>query len=147
MSNTAARPHSRPLSPFLSIWKWGAHMLVSILHRACGVAMATLGVLIFVWWLAALAAGPDSYTGFHNWVIAAGDDSGWAKAANVIAKLVGIGLTWTLFQHLANGIRHFVMDLGAGYELRANKASAVATMVFSVVATVALWAYILVRKQ
>ena len=26
----------RPLSPHLTIWKWGPHMLVSILHRATG---------------------------------------------------------------------------------------------------------------
>lgn len=146
MSRTAARPHSRPLSPHLSIWKWGAHMLVSILHRMCGVAMATGGVSIFVWWLAALAAGPDSYASFHNWVIA-GDGSSLTSVANVIAKLIAIGLTWTLFQHLANGVRHFVMDLGAGYELRFNKTSAVATIAFGIIATIVLWAYILIVRQ
>ena len=31
-----ARNAARPLSPHLTIWKWGPHMLVSILHRATG---------------------------------------------------------------------------------------------------------------
>ena len=29
---------NRPLSPHLQIWKWGPHMLVSILHRITGDA-------------------------------------------------------------------------------------------------------------
>ncbi|WP_438821293.1 succinate dehydrogenase, cytochrome b556 subunit, partial [Bacillus thuringiensis] len=32
----ATRP--RPLSPHLTIRRWGPHMVVSILHRATGVA-------------------------------------------------------------------------------------------------------------
>jgi succinate dehydrogenase/fumarate reductase cytochrome b subunit len=52
MSQTNARandrPQSRPLSPHLSIWKWGPHMLVSILHRACGVALATIAFSLTV---------------------------------------------------------------------------------------------------
>ena len=120
-------------------------MLVSILHRACGVTMATVGVLAFVWWLVALAAGPDAYATFHNWVVAS-DGTGGSRIVNVLARIVAIGLTWTLFQHLANGVRHFVMDLGAGYELRANKSGAMVTMVFAVAATALLWAYILVGR-
>ncbi len=142
MSRTAARAQSRPLSPHLSIWRWGPHMLVSILHRMCGVAMATVGVLVFVWWLAALAGGPDSYANFHYWVVVADDHGTIGVAANLVAKLVAIGLTWAFFQHFANGIRHFVMDLGAGFELRVNKAGAIATIVFSAVATIAIWAAI-----
>jgi succinate dehydrogenase / fumarate reductase cytochrome b subunit len=65
MSQSSARPQSRPLSPHLSIWKWGPHMLVSILHRICGVVLATVGTVMFVWWLAALAGGADSYASFH----------------------------------------------------------------------------------
>ncbi len=34
------------LSPHLTIWKWGPHMLVSILHRATGVALAIGGGIL-----------------------------------------------------------------------------------------------------
>jgi succinate dehydrogenase / fumarate reductase cytochrome b subunit len=44
---------------------------------------------------------------------------------------------------MASGIRHFVMDTGAGYELKRNKTGAMATMIFSVTATVLVWVYIL----
>jgi succinate dehydrogenase / fumarate reductase, cytochrome b subunit len=128
MSQSTARPKGRPLSPHLSIWKWGPHMLVSILHRMCGVALATLGTAIFVWWLAALAGGPESYASFHYWVAKETDGSALGLLANILAKITAIGLTWALFQHLANGVRHFVLDIG-----------------FSIVATLAVWAYVLTK--
>ena len=56
-----ARNPGRPLSPHLTIWKWGPHMLVSILHRATGVANAIGGGILLIWWLLALAGGEASY--------------------------------------------------------------------------------------
>ena len=55
--------------------------------------------------------------------------------------VVLIGLTWAFFQHLFSGIRHLVMDTGMGFELRANKAGAIATIVGSIAATALIWAY------
>ena len=140
-----SRTSARPLSPHLTIWKWGPHMLVSILHRMCGVALATVGTVVFVWWLAALAGGPDSYASFHYWIVAQTDGSTLGKAANIIAKIAAFGLTWAFFQHLANGIRHFILDIGAGYELKINRMGALATIAFSVTATAATWAYIVTK--
>ena len=149
MSQSTARPQSRPqnrpLSPHLTIWKWGPHMLVSILHRVCGVALATVGTVVFVWWLAALAGGAESYASFHYWIVEATDGSTLGAAANVLAKIAAVGLTWAFFQHLANGIRHFFLDIGAGYELRVNRMGAMATIAFSVTATVVVWAYIVTK--
>ena len=58
-----------------------------------------------------------------------------------------IGLTWAFFQHLFSGLRHFVMDIGAGFELRTNKAWAIATMVGSVLLTALLWAWIILVRS
>ena len=52
---------NRPLSPHLQIWKWGPHMLVSILHRVTGDGMALVGLGVLLWWLGALASGPEAY--------------------------------------------------------------------------------------
>jgi len=54
-----------------------------------------------------------------------------------------IGLTWAFFQHLFSGIRHLVMDTGANFELKSNKTGAIATFVAAIVATAAIWFYIL----
>jgi len=47
--------------------------------------------------------------------------------------VVLVGLTWAFFQHLCTGIRHFVLDIGAGYELESNARWSVLTIVISVV--------------
>lgn len=120
-------------------------MLVSVLHRGTGVAMATFGVGVFVWWLAALAAGPETYGTFYKWVVNAGEGETLANVVNILARIAGVGMTWGFFQHLANGMRHLVMDIGANYEIRGNKRSALAAMIFAPVATVVMWAYIFVR--
>ncbi|MFM9978358.1 MAG: succinate dehydrogenase, cytochrome b556 subunit [Sphingomonadaceae bacterium] len=128
-----ATTRTRPLSPHLSIWKWGPHMAVSIAHRVCGVGLATVGTLMFVWWLAALATGPDAYGTFLSWAT-------WPPA-----WIVPIGLTLAFFLHLGNGLRHFVLDAGAGYELKTNKAGAIAVFAFAFLATGAMWLFIFAR--
>ena len=117
-------------------------MLVSILHRATGVAMALGGGIIFAWWLAAAASGPKGYATFYAWVVDAQPGMAGQRLVNVAALLVGIGFTWAFFQHMATGIRHFVLDVGAGYELRTNKSGAWMTMLFSVVATALFWLFV-----
>ena len=53
-----AATKSRPLSPHLTIWRWGPGMIVSILHRASGVALSFAGLAVLTWWLFAIAGGP-----------------------------------------------------------------------------------------
>ena len=125
-----ARTSSRPLSPHLTIWKWGPHMAVSIMHRVTGNGLATVGALGLVWWLMAAAIGPEAYATFVS------------CATSPIGYLVMIGLSWFFFQHLCSGLRHFVLDMGAGYELRTNKSWSIAIVVASVLVTALVWLYI-----
>jgi succinate dehydrogenase / fumarate reductase, cytochrome b subunit len=131
-----ARNAARPLSPHLTIWKWGPHMLVSILHRATGTANAIGGGVLLVWWLMALSDGEASYTRFVD--LMTSDRTG---KLNLVPAIILIGLTWTFLQHLCSGVRHLLLDTGAGYELKRNKAGAVATMVVSVLLTALIWGY------
>lgn len=124
------RNPARPLSPHLSVYKWGPHMLVSILHRVTGAGLATLGAAGLVWWLVAAASGPEAYEGFTRAA------TGW------FGIFIGVGLTWAFFQHALSGIRHFFMDVGAGFELRTNKFWATMTLAGSVVLTALFWLWI-----
>src|SRR5438445_4508775 len=126
-----AATNSRPLSPHLTIWRWGPHMLVSILHRATGTVLSILGLAILTWWLVAVAEGPDAYSHFTK------------LATSPIGLVVLIGITWSFFQHLLSGVRHLVMDTGAGFELGINKTFAILTIVGSVLLTMAVWFYFL----
>jgi len=106
-------------------------MVVSILHRATGIALSVAGLAVLTWWLVALSKGPDAYGAFEK------------TAHSPIGLIVLIGLTWSFFQHLLSGIRHLVMDTGAGFELGINKTFAVLTIVGSVVLTALMWAWLL----
>ena len=126
-----AATKQRPLSPHLTIWHWGPHMAVSILHRLTGAALSIAGLAILSWWLFAISAGPDSYAHFTK------------LATHPLGLVVLIGLTWAFFQHLLSGIRHLVMDTGAAFALPINKAFAILTILGSIVLTAALWVYVL----
>ena len=108
-------------------------MAVSILHRVTGDGMALVGLFVLLWWLGALASGPDYYAWF------AGHAGSW------YGKVVLVGLTWAFFNHASSGIRHFVLDTGAGYELDANRNWSWVSMLLPIVLTGALWAFILLR--
>ena len=137
-----ARNPGRPLSPHLTIWKWGPHMAVSIVHRATGVANAIGGGILFVWWLTALAGGPQSYGNFVD--LMTKNETG---RLNLIPAIVLVGLTWTFVQHLCSGVRHLILDTGAGYELQRNRNGAIATFIVSILVTLAIWAPILLRSR
>jgi len=126
---------SRPIAPHLTVWKWGPHMLVSILSRITGAGLATVGAAAFVWWLAAAADGPDSYESFTR------------CATHPVGIAIAVGLTWAFFQHTAAGLRHFVLDVGAGYELSTNKMWALVTLALPILLTAALWAFILIVRN
>jgi len=123
----------RPLSPHLQIWRWGPAMLVSILHRVTGGGLSVVGLAVLLWWLGALVSGPDAYATFAS------------VMGSPIGLVVLVGLTWAFFQHLCTGLRHFVLDIGAGYELETNARWSVITIVASVLLTAGVWACILAR--
>ena len=125
-----ARTGQRPLSPHLSVYRWGPHMLVSILHRATGDGLAIVGGIGLVWWLFAAASGPDAYATFM------------AVAGSPIGYIVLIGLTWAFFEHLFSGLRHLVLDTGAGYELKSNRYWSSLVPVAAIVVTAAIWLFI-----
>lgn len=116
-------------------------MAVSIIHRATGSGMATVGTGLFVWWLVALAYGPDAYATFLH-VFTQSDGR-----LNILGYIIGVGLSFSLFQHMGSGVRHFFLDAGANFELRANKRSALATFAFSILATAIFWVVLLEKAH
>ena len=136
-------PGARPRSPHLQVYKWTPAMAVSIFHRVSGDGLAIVGACMFLWWLGALAAGPDAYAAFVACVWHDPDAGTFHQVTNILGKIVLIGLTWAFFQHLFSGLRHFVLDAGAGYELRTNRLWSTLVFVGALAATAATWLYIL----
>lgn len=109
-------------------------MLVSILHRATGMALTIAGLLLLTWWLLALSGSGSAYADFSK------------AASHPLGIFVLIGLSWAFFQHTLSGVRHLIMDVGAGFELKTNKTMAYLTLAGSALLTIALWAYILLVR-
>ncbi|RME65693.1 MAG: succinate dehydrogenase, cytochrome b556 subunit [Alphaproteobacteria bacterium] len=118
----------RPLSPHLSVYRWQPHMLVSILHRLTGAALA-VGSIGLVWGLVATASGQAAYQCFQ------------AALASPLGRLVLFGFSWALMQHLASGLRHLYMDTGGGFAPAVSRCLALATLAFSLAATLLLWSF------
>jgi succinate dehydrogenase / fumarate reductase cytochrome b subunit len=131
MSSTTSSKAERPLSPHITAYKWGPHMLVSILHRVTGAGLTIVGLAVLAWWLASIAGGQDSYAAF---VAIVGHPAG---------LIVLAGLTWAFWQHLFSGLRHLVMDTGAGYELKVNRFWSVMTLAGSLLATALTWFFLM----
>lgn len=107
-------------------------MLSSILHRVTGVG-ATVGIFVMLWWLGALVSGPDAYAVFVTHA------SAW------YGLVVLVGVSWAVIAHTITGIRHFVLDVGAGYELNQNNLWATVSTLLGVLLTGAFWALLLLR--
>ena len=116
----------RPLSPHLEIYSPLINMVMSIIHRITGAALY-VGTMLFVWWLAALATGP-AYFDF-----VAGIFGSWP------GRIVLFGYTWALLHPLVGGIRHFIWDLGYGYDLDTIDKLSWGTLIVSVTLTALIW--------
>ena len=112
----------RPLSPHLGVYKFLYTMTLSILHRMTGIA-ATIGFLLFVWWLMALATGHGAY------------DRAMDLLATPLVKLLLAGFAFAFVYHFCNGIRHLVWDTGRGLERAQARRSGYLVVVASVLLT------------
>jgi succinate dehydrogenase / fumarate reductase cytochrome b subunit len=124
----SSRPLSpRPLSPHLGVYKFMYTMSLSIMHRITGVA-ATCGFLALVWWLMALATGPDAYARAMRYL------------GMPLAKLLLLGFAFSFVYHFCNGIRHLVWDTGHGLERAQARRSAVVVIVCTLLLTgIVVW--------
>jgi succinate dehydrogenase / fumarate reductase, cytochrome b subunit len=95
---------TRPLSPHLQVYRWQLTSVLSILHRAAGIALAA-GAILLVGWLVDAAVGQRAYAGMQHFL------GSW------IGLLLLFLWSVALYYHLCNGIRHLWWDTGHGLEL------------------------------
>lgn len=120
------RPHARPLSPHLQVYRWQITMVMSILHRASGVAL-TAGAFVLAWWLLAVAEGGAAHAEAARWL------------ASPLGRLLLFGFSLALVYHLLNGIRHLLWDAGWGFDIPDVYRSGYAVAVLTVPFTAAIW--------
>lgn len=118
--------NNRPLSPHMQVYRPQLTSMLSILHRATGIALS-LGTLLLVWWLIAAVTGPTAFDNVQSFI------------GSIVGRILLFGWSYALFYHLCNGIRHLVWDSGKGFELNTAYASGWLVVVASVVLTVICW--------
>lgn len=101
-------------------------MAMSIFHRATGAALYA-GTLLLAIWLVSAASGKASF-----------DAAQWV-AASWLGRLVLFGYTFALMHHMVGGLRHFIWDLGHGYEAHQRMNMARLTLFISAPLTVLVW--------
>ena len=112
-----------PLSPHIQIYKWHISSLVSISHRITGII--NIIAITFVCLLASsLILGEDYYEYIHLFL------------KTLIGKFIILGLTWSFSFQALSEIRHLIMDLGYGFELKATKITGLIVIFGSVILTV-----------
>lgn len=93
---------NRPLSPHVSVYRWPLNAIMSIMHRATGVAMSVAAIFI-VWYFLALATGPAYF------------ETASAVLTSWFGDLVLFLSMAALWFHYMNGIRHLVWDTGSSF--------------------------------
>ena len=121
---------NRPLSPHLQVYKFIPTMAMSIIHRITGGAMY-FGTILVAWWLIAAASGKETF----DWVN--------SIYGSWIGLIILFGYTWALVHHMLGGLRHFMWDLGYGFDKHFTTKLAKALPVASVLLTIVIWLIVL----
>jgi succinate dehydrogenase / fumarate reductase cytochrome b subunit len=118
--------NKRPLSPHLQIYRLPLNAILSITHRASGVILS-IAALVMVWILAAAANSAESYAFIY------GHLSSW------YGQIFLLGVTFSLYLHFCNGIRHLFWDVGVGFELETVARSSKVVIAGTTILTAATW--------
>ena len=126
MSTKTDTKRERPLSPHLQVYKPQMTSILSILHRATGVALV-IGLLGFVWMLVAAANGASTYNVFLDF------------ATSKLGIFIQLGLSFSVFYHALNGLRHLVWDTGRMFNIEHAKTAGYIVFYGAIVLTVIFW--------
>jgi len=100
--------NNNPLSPHIQIYRWHISSLVSISHRITGIINIS-AITVICFWIFSLLLGESSY------------DLTKLFLQSIFGKFIIIFLTWSFSFQILSEIRHLIMDLGYGFELKTVK--------------------------
>jgi len=115
-----------PLSPHIQIYRWHISSLVSISHRITGVINIVAITLVCIW-VSFLTLGETNYDLIEFFF------------KSILGKYFVIGLTWSFSFQTLSEIRHLIMDMGYGYELKTTRISGLAVIFGSFILTILIY--------
>jgi succinate dehydrogenase / fumarate reductase cytochrome b subunit len=112
-----------PLSPHIQIYRWHISSLVSITHRITGIINIAVITLICLW-VSLLLLGESKYETIS------------LLLNSLVGKFIILAITWSFSFQVLSEIRHLIMDLGYGFELKTTKISGLIVIVGSIIFTI-----------
>ena len=118
--------NKNPLSPHLQIYRWHISSLVSISHRVTGI-INFVAVIFICFWASLLIFGEANYVPINNFL-----DS-------IFGKFIILGFTWSFSFQMLSEIRHLIMDMGYGFELKTTRISGLLVIFGSILLTIIIF--------
>ena len=115
--------NKNPLSPHIQIYTWHISSLVSISHRITGIFNIILITLICLW-VSLLLLGESKYETIN------------LLLDSIIGKFIILSITWSFSFQVLSEIRHLIMDLGYGFELKITKITGLLVIFGSIILTI-----------
>ena len=117
---------NNPLSPHIQIYRWHISSLVSISHRITGI-INIVAITLVCFWIASLLLGEANYEFTKIFL------------NSIFGKFLILSLTWSFSFQILSEIRHLIMDLGYGFELKTTKITGLIVIMGSFVLTVLIY--------
>ena len=115
--------NKKPLSPHIQIYRWHISSLVSISHRITGI-INIIAITLICFWVSLLLLGEGNYQIINYFL------------SSLVGKFIILALTWSFSFQILSEIRHLIMDLGFGYELKTTKISGLIVIFGSIIFTI-----------
>ena len=115
--------NKRPLSPHIQIYRWHVSSLVSISHRITGI-INIIAITLICFWVSLIFISENNYEMINLFL------------SSKIGKFIILGLTWSFSFQILSEIRHLIMDLGYGFELKTSKITGLLVIFGSLILTV-----------
>ena len=119
---------NNPLSPHIQIYKWHISSLVSITTRITGI-INIIVISLLCFWVSLLLLGEQNYNFIYNFF------------NSFIGKFFVIGVTWSFSFQVLSEIRHLVMDLGYGFDLKTTKITGSIVIIGSFILTILIYLF------
>ena len=112
-----------PLSPHIQIYRWHISSLVSITHRITGI-INIIGITFICFWSCLLLLGENNYEAINLFL------------KSLFGKFIILGITWSFSFQILSEIRHLIMDLGYGFELKITRITGLIVIFGSIILTI-----------
>ena len=118
--------NNNPLSQHIKIYRWHISSLVSISHRITGIInIAAVTIICFV--VISLLLGEYNYEIIKLFL------------QSILGKFVILSLIWSFSFQILSEIRHLIMDIGYGFELKTANVTGLLVIFGSIVLTILIY--------